>query len=41
MIQRNLQDACKSLHLSYIIDHYDEISFETCFSNLIVSHHYH
>ena len=29
MIQRNLQDACKSLHLSYIIDHYDEISFET------------
>ncbi|WP_180230381.1 IS21-like element helper ATPase IstB [Bacillus cereus] len=29
MIQRNLQDACKSLHLSYIMDHYDEISFET------------
>nr|WP_312755697.1 IS21-like element helper ATPase IstB [Bacillus mobilis] len=29
MIQRNLQDACKSLHLSYIADHYDEISFET------------
>lgn len=29
MIQRNLQDACKSLHLSYIVDHYDEISFET------------
>lgn len=29
MTQRNLQDACKSLHLSYIMDHYDEISFET------------
>ena len=29
MIQRNLQDACKSLHLSSIMDHYDEISFET------------
>ncbi|OUB13847.1 ATP-binding protein, partial [Bacillus thuringiensis serovar yunnanensis] len=28
-MQRNLRDACKSLHLSYIMDHYDEISFET------------
>ncbi|MGR5965955.1 IS21-like element helper ATPase IstB [Bacillus cereus] len=28
MVQRNLQDACKSLHLSSIMDHYDEISFE-------------
>lgn len=29
MIQRNLQSVCKPLHLSYIIDHYNEISFET------------
>jgi hypothetical protein len=28
MIHRNLQEACKVLHLSSILEHYDEVVFE-------------
>jgi hypothetical protein len=28
MIHRNLQEACKVLHLSSILEHYDEVVFD-------------